>query len=147
MIAKEININRLKEAIKVAFVDDGNIAKFYDPHKSIESVEDIIEDIYKKVSEFRNAPGGSTVIKGVFEKNELIGYYVNTPSMLISFSINTKYRTRHYLKEFYSLIKRDMNKKFVCYLFSKNVRAIKWLQKMGMKITGFHNQITQLKCQ
>jgi hypothetical protein len=147
MIAKGINIHQLKGAIKAAFIDDGNIAKLYDPHKSIASIDDIIDDIYKKVSEFRNAPEGTTNIKGVFEKNELIGYYVNTPSMLISFSINTKYRTRHYLKEFYSLIKKDMNKRFVCYLFSKNIRAIKWLQKMGMKVTGFHNIITELRCQ
>ncbi len=148
MIAKTINNNQLKEAIKVAFEGDNDIVGLYDPHKKIETVEDIVGDVYFKISEFSGLANTSAVeIKGLYEKGVLVGYYVFKPSLLISFSLNVQYRTRPYLKAFWGLIKKDLNSKFNCFIWTRNLRAIKFLQKNGMKVMQFDNLITQLKCQ
>lgn len=148
MIAKTINNDQFKEAIKVAFEEDKFIHEFYDPNKKIEKIEDIVEDIHYKVSEFTSMGLSSDVeIKGLYEKGELIGYYVFRPSLLISFSMNVKYRTRPHLKAFWGLIKKDLNRGFNCFLWTKNIRACKFLQKMGMKIIAIDNLLTRLKCQ
>lgn len=148
MIAKKINTNQLKEAIKVAFSEDAKIVDFYDPHKKIEEVDDIVTDISKKICEFKSGAKAEEVeIKGIYEKGNLIGYYVFKPSLLISFSLNIQYRTRPFLNAFWGLIKRDMNSRFNCFLWSKNVRAIKFLQKRGMRIMQCDNLITKLTCQ
>jgi hypothetical protein len=148
MIAKTINNDKLKEAIKIAFDGDNAITQFYDPHKKIETVDDIVGDVYFKISEFSALANTSQVeIKGLYEKGNLVGYYVFKPSLLISFSVSVQYRTRPYLKAFWGLVKKDLNSRFNCFLWNKNIRARKFLQKMGMEVIKVDNLITQLKCQ
>lgn len=148
MIAKIINNDQFKEAIKIAFQEDKDLHKFYDPNKRVDTIDDIVNDVHFKVSEFNSMGLSADVeIKGLYEKGKLVGYYVFRPSLLISFSLNVQYRTRPYLKSFWGLIKKDLERGFNCYLWSKNIRAVKWLQKMGMQIVSIDNLLTKLKCQ
>lgn len=139
MTLKEITYEQLKKAIDVAFKEDTKIFSLYDPGVEVKTIEDIVNNISKKVETY---PG--CIVKGVFIKDELIGYIVHNENALISFSISVKYRTRKFLREFFSCIKSEFSKKFICFLWNRNQRAIKWLQKNDMKIVGMNDKVTQL---
>jgi hypothetical protein len=129
MIAKSINNTQLKEAIRIAFMGDNDIYSLYDPSVEVKNVDEIVVDIIKKVDTHPEI-----VTKGIYEKNQLIGYIIYNRVALISFALNINYRLRKYLREFFALIRKEIKGKFNCFLWSKNVRAIKFLVKNGMDI-------------
>jgi len=138
---KNISYNYLLEAIKIAFEDDIDIFKFYDPNENPKSIEDIVLDISSKILEYEGS-----IYKGVFDGKRLIGYFVYVSNVLISFAINIKYRVTKWLDFLYESIKKELGL-FICCLWNTNKRAIKWLQKKNMVINYFDNNITELICQ
>ena len=70
----------------------------------------------------------------VYEKKEMIGYFVSIKEMLISFAINIVYRTKEILNTFFKEIINKIGLNMYCFLYGKNIRAIKWLIKNGMEI-------------
>lgn len=142
MISKIIKYNDLGKAISIVFKEDNNLLEFYDPNVIVGSIEDIVKDVLLKIKTYDNP-----IIKGVFEKNKLIGYYIYINNMLISFGLEKTYRVRKYLKKFFLLLRGDLGKGFICHLWNKNIRAIKWLLKNNMKIIDIYNKITKLQCQ
>lgn len=140
MITKDINKKQFKDAIKIAFDADKVIYNLYCPHVKVETVDDIVDDISARIGK----DVSKATIKGVYEKNELIGYYVYHGKTLVSFALNVKYRNRKYLKEFWNKIRSDLKGSFQAFLWSKNIRAAKWLEKMGMKIIAQDNLLTHL---
>ena len=85
--------------------------------------------------------------KGIYEGNNIIGYFVYTDKQLISFGLNIEYRQRKYLRSFFALIRTELGKGFCCWLHSVNIRGVRWLQKNGMIITKSNHLLTQLTCQ
>lgn len=140
MTSKYITYNELYNAIKIAFEGDSKVVELYDPNVVVNSIEDVSLNIFDKISEIKHL----CEYKGVYEKNVLIGYYVYSDMLLISFCLRTEYRTRSYLKAFFKLIKKDLGNKFLCRLWSKNKRAIKWLIKNKLEILEDKDNITQL---
>ena len=141
MTTKEITYHQLSQAVRIAFQNDIQIISLYDPNVEINSIEDIVIDIPRKIKTFASA-----VLIGVYEKNELIGYFAYQGRILISFSIAVEYRQRKYLREFFYLINKELKKDFVCYLWKKNGRACKWLQKNGMEAYDFADHIVKFVC-
>jgi hypothetical protein len=131
MILRIVKYENLKNAIKIAFDEDKKIFEFYDPNSDVANLDEIVEDIYNKIDGYKEFSGGIIAME-VYEKNKLIGYFVYNNKMLISFGLNIAYRQRKYFKEFFNLMKITLGKGFSCMLWSKNIRAIKWLMKMGM---------------
>ncbi len=142
MIAKAITYKQLQEAVNVAFEGDYKIVSLYDPNIPVSSVSDVQTDIYRKLKEFETMD--QMVINGVFEKGKLIGYYVRRNGLLISFALACSFRTRSFLRKFFAIIKNDFNGCFMCYLWNRNERGIRWLLKNGMQIGERDNKITQL---
>lgn len=140
MIAKSINNNQFKEAIRVAFTADEGIYSLYCPHVKVKCVDDIVQDISHRIC---GETKGAT-IKGVFEKNELVGYYVYENHTLISFALSVQYRTRKYLNNLFSLIRSDLKGGMQSFMWTRNVRAIRYLCKQGMKIGKRDELITHL---
>lgn len=146
MTTKEISKQELKKAIQIAFEGDNDIVNFYDPHRIVSCVNDIVADISSKVDGY----GEETKCMGVYDRNELVGYFVYCKRMLVSFSLKMSYRTRANLRDFFKLIRKTIGKQFVCFLFERNKRAITWLQKHGMMIVELmphpnsHHLITKL---
>ena len=140
MISEFITYNELYNAIKIAFNEDEAIVDLYDPNVKVSSVDDVSLSVFNKVSEIKHLCD----YKAVYEKNVLIGYYIYSDMLLISFCLQKKYRTRCYLRGFFKLIKKDLGNKFLCRLWSKNKRAIKWLIKNKMEILEDKDNITQL---
>lgn len=130
MITKTISYSQLSGAIKAAFTDDKDLLSLYDPNVPVTSIEEIVSDILAKAL----SHGENVVYKQVFVNNQLSGYFFYKERMLISFGINKEYRKRQYTRDFFRTIKREMGSHLTCILWSKNVRAIKYLLKMGMQI-------------
>ena len=139
MTAKDITYPELRKAIEISFKEDDYILSLYDPNAKVICLHDIVENIIGKVSTHSGLK-----VKGVYEKGELIGYIVYNHVSLISFSLASKYRVRKFLRAFFDIIKREMGGRFVCYLFNRNVRAIKWLQKNGADIVDMNTLVTKL---
>lgn len=139
MIAKTITYKELGEAIKIAFAEDAKIYELYDPNVIVENVDQISEDIIRKLKTHNNI-----ILKGIYDKNKLIGFFVRAGGLLVSFSLAVQYRTRKYLNNFWRLIQREFKGIFKCYLWSKNQRAIKFLQKHGAIITNWNDLLTEL---
>lgn len=140
MIAKTINGDMLKEAIKISFSGDKGIIKMYDPSVRVREMEDVYDNVFYKIKMFYNEAD----FFGVYEKEELIGYFVCKFGQLISFALNVKFRIRRYLRKYFALIKEKAGKPFFCYLYSNNVRGIKWLIKNDMIVDGETGSITRL---
>lgn len=140
MIAKPINREQFKQAIRVGFDSDDKIIPMYCPHVKVENVEDIVKDISTRIEKGK----GNASLKGVYEGGELIGYYVYEGKTLISFALNVQYRTRKYLKKFFSLIREDLQGGWQSFLWTANQRGISWLIKNGMKIIAQDHLITHL---
>lgn len=129
MIAKDINIYCLYPYIAIAFEGDNELLNFYDTSENINSIEEAVWNVYKKIK--GNYP--NAIIRGVEEEDKKIGYFVYEEDLLISFSINKAYRNADKLKDFFSLIKSCFPHSFLCYLYGHNGRAIGFLEKGGMK--------------
>lgn len=142
MTTKLIDNNQIQEAIKIAFENDAKLMDLYDTSVKVNGIEDIVKDVTRKVLTHQDR----ILWKGVFEKDKLIGYYVYNPFMLISFGVNIKYRKRKYLRKYFSIMREELGKGFVCHLHSRNIRGIKWLLKNKMEIVYSNTQITKLIC-
>lgn len=140
MIARKITYSQLEKAIQVAFEEDTKIVELYDPNVEVKSIDDVVKSISEKIFEIKDL----CICKGVYEKGKLIGYYVYTDMLLISFSLASQYRTRGHLREFFGMIRKDLGKKFVCRLWNKNIRAIKWLLKNDLEVIEDKDDIVQL---
>jgi len=142
MTSKVISYETLNDAIRIAFENDEDLLSFYDPNKQLNSIEEIISDVAAKIKTHDN---GELVIRGIYEGTYgLMGYFVFKNRLLISFGMDVKYRNKRCLKTFWKIIKREMNDEVACMLWSKNIRAIKWLAKNGMKVLFANEQVTQL---
>jgi hypothetical protein len=141
MIAKTIEYNELEKAIRVSFKDDKDILTLYDPLVKTETVEDIVSDIVKKIKTH-----GKVIIKGVYEKNKLIGFFIRAGGLLVSFGIAVEYRVRRFKNKLWQLIREEFKGIFKCYLWTTNQRAIKFLQKCGMIVTNSDERLTELTC-
>lgn len=65
-------------------------------------------------------------------------------AILFSFGLNIKYRKAEILAEWMSILKERFNDIFYCSLWSRNKRAIYFLQKNGMKVIREKDLITYL---
>lgn len=139
MISKIITYDQLEKAIKISFEGDKEVLSIYDPNVVVNSADDIAVDILRKVKDH-----GEVQIKGVYDKNKLIGYFIRRGGMLISFGISMEYRLRQFKRGLFDIIKKDFRGMFICFLWSKNVRAIRYLEKNGMKVMQTDHQLTKL---
>lgn len=140
MIAKCINKKQFKEAIRISFDGDDKIYGLYNPNVKVENIDDIVKDISERVeSDVRGI-----AIKGAYEDNSLVGYYAYAGDTLVSFGLSVEHRQRKHLKALWGLIRKDLKGAFQCYLFTRNIRGCKWLQKNGMKIFQQDSSLTHL---
>lgn len=140
MNCKPITYDQLKKVIYLSFKDDEKIFTFYDPNVTVNSIEDLTNDIFEKIKGYTEAR-----IYAIYEKDKMIGYLACQDGILISFCLSVNYRFRNYLKQFWALIRDNLRGTFYCHLWSKNIRAVRWLMKMGMVMVDSNPLITKLK--
>ena len=132
----------MENAIRAGFEGDDEIAKYYDPDVTEEITLDlIVRDITNKIKQERVFYLLNTF--KVCLNNKVIGFVVlvNEPNSkrLFSFSVAKQYRNRMVLSGLFEWIKNYFNSDFECYLYIKNERAIRWLEKCGMNKSGINN--------
>lgn len=121
----------LKEFIAEYFQGDDDIFEYFDPFFKVNTIDEISENIAKKILEYAGAVKCKLC-------SDHVGYmFYITPAleenMLVSFCIKKEYRTKQELKKFWGKIQIELGEGFKCVLYTKNTRAIKWLKKCGMK--------------
>lgn len=143
MTTQTIPYNQLEKAVRISFENDKDMFKLYDKSVIVTNLEELIVDVMLKIKEY-SITYPDTEFKAVYEKNKVIGYIVFKEETLISFALAIEYRQRKYLNEFFSLIKRELRGHFCCTLWSRNVRAVKWLLGMGLRIYDTNPHVTIL---
>ena len=132
------------EDIYEFFKDDDDLLLYFDPlSRATNNLEASIE-IYDKIVNDHAAKGGC-----VFKKTD--AWYVfykkrkwYQRKVLISFCVKPKYRTKDNLVAFGRFIKKEIGRRFQCYLYSNNTRAIRFLKTIGMNVVKSNNLITLL---
>lgn len=117
-------------SIRTAFDGDENMFKYFDPSVKVDSIDEIINNVYEKVLEHLDLFDAHFVhVEGGY-----FLYSVLHVPMLISFGLSIKNRNKRRLKEFWDEIIESVGDRFSCFLWSNNTRAIRWLISKGMRI-------------
>lgn len=143
MTTRKVTYNQLQAAVRIAFENDKDMLRLYDKNIVVNNLEEVVVDVLRKVKEYPTIYP-DTVFKSVVDKNKTVGYIVFKEETLISFGLCMEYRKRKYLNEFFGLIRKELRGHFCCTLWSRNIRAVKWLLGMGLKIYDTNPQITVL---
>lgn len=148
MIIQEVNYLKIKDYIEAAWTGDDGLEKFYDKSVKERSLNNFINDTYKKIVEFYR-DGDEVKLYGLEIDRKPIGFLIISPqnNLLYSFGISKHYRSGDLLELVFNVIKDKLNGDFVCFLYSYNTRAINWLIKCGMVKLDYliFNEIVQLK--
>lgn len=131
----------MREGIRVAFEGDEEIFQYSDPNIKASSIEELCQQIEMKLQEHEAAYPCKFV--KVMSSGKPVGYffYRKNNKTLISFGINKKYRNN---KDFFNIIAKELGS-FTSYVFTRNTRAIKWMEKNGMKIIYQDKLVTTLE--
>ena len=145
------NLTDLKQYIDIAFNEDKELIKYFDRSAKVNDTNGMCNDVWDKLKDYPNYFMHVYCYKVVLNK-EPIGFVFITkaPNLLVSFSINKKYRNKEILKEYFDKICIELDNEFECMLYNENSRGIRWLEKCGMDITEVNNIYTKLnynKCQ
>lgn len=120
------------------FFEGDNLMDYYDPTSKVKTHDDAVMEIYKKLVEH------SKERKCNFIRDD-IGYIFHSGDLLISFCVKKGFRDKENLAYFGNLIKTKLGEHFDCFLFNKNKRAIRFLERIGMKVEEKNHLITLLR--
>lgn len=132
---KKISKTEIPSLIATAYEGDNEL---FDKYCSANLITDKVDfpiavlnalDIIDEVSKVYKL----SYYKVIYQK-KAIGYFVTFDGFLHSFAINKKYRNREVLVGWFEQVKKVLGKHFRCMLYDINTRAIKHLEKQGMKI-------------
>jgi len=123
----------LYDGIWVAFhMDDALIEKYHILDNS--SFLECVNDTYVTIKDATE----KTICQWyhILIDETLIGYFVasKTYSFLFSFGINIEYRKPDVLEHWFSYVSCLLGEQFTCALWAKNLRAIEFLKRNGMKL-------------
>jgi hypothetical protein len=143
---QQINITELKQYIEIAFEGDKELINFYDKNSCVSNHNDMSSNTHFKLTEYKCYFDRCFHYKVVLD-NTPIGFIFITknPNLLVSFSVNKKYRNKETLKKYFELIQHIFSEPFICLLYNENYRAINWLEKCGMEVESIDSSITKLK--
>lgn len=71
---------------------------------------------------------------GIYYGKALIGFTVIGKSFLLSFGINIRYRRKEVLLDWWRKVCDLLDNEFATWIFKKNERTVKFLQRNGMEI-------------
>lgn len=119
------------------FKNDEFLKDYYDPASKATTNEEISNEIYHKLIEH------SRVRKCHFVRTDM-GYIFYSRSLLISFCVKPEFRTKNNLRIFGEQLQFTIGEHFECFLYNRNIRAINFLKKLGMKEVKSNDLITLL---
>ena len=118
--------------IMSAFSEDADLVDKY--HCVEGTFEMCVTDTYIKVKQASSLYPMQWY--NIYEGDEVIGYVVTckTYNFLYSFGINIGYRTHENMATYFDKMSSLFDGGFTCGLWAKNIRAIEYMMKNGMKI-------------
>jgi hypothetical protein len=119
------------------FGSDIDLMDYYDPTSTAKNNKEASLEIYHKLVDYAKEK------KCIFVRDD-IGYVFYSAGHLISFCIRHECRDKENLAYFGNLIKKELGMHFNCYLFNRNTRAIRFLERLGMKRDRSNELITLL---
>jgi hypothetical protein len=135
---KETTQERIEESIIRSFELDNEMVDFYDPNAVNISKKDIPTDISRKLKEYDEIPSMKLKYFDFILEDKFCGYVVicEQRKLLVSFAL--KIRDEKTKESFFSHIKKVLNDDFLCILYQKNIRGLKWLEKNGLTNEGVY---------
>jgi len=118
-------------AIYAAFVGDDDVCNHCDPDAEDKTPDGISLDVYGKLMDWEDVCFGT--FKKVKVEGKEAGFVYCFDDILVSFGVNKAYRNKDFLSSFFADIVETMGGDFVTFMWERNTRAIKWLEKNGMQ--------------
>jgi RimJ/RimL family protein N-acetyltransferase len=118
-------------AICAAFEGDDEIDKYCDPGNKNPTPKGVIDDVFEKLVDYETLVDG--VFKTIKSNEKEVGFVYYFDNVLVSFGVNKNYRNKAFLKSVFEDVKDWMNGDFVAYMWERNERSVKWLEKCGME--------------
>ncbi len=131
------------------FKDDEDLLLYFDPQSKAKDNAEASMEVYHKLLEYSKEGGCYFKRCGnigyiFFKKAPIWEKAFGRKNVLISFCVKPEFRTRYYLTYFSKFIKKNLGSHFVCCLYTKNSRALNFLERLGMKKQESNNLITLL---
>jgi hypothetical protein len=128
---KKISVNELPNLVAISYKGDLDLMhKYYHIKLGFQDmINTTLVYIYQMASMKK-----LNHYKVIYNKKP-IGYFTTFDNnFLYSFAINKKYRTKDILTKWWTKVEKELGETFYCGLYECNERAIKFLEKNGMKI-------------
>ena len=134
---KKISYFRLYRLIDFAFRDDKDLLEKY--HVVNTGLTDSINDTFDRIGQ-TSKEYELKYFKVMYYKKP-IGFFVVGHDLLYSFGINIQYRKSEILKQWWSIVTKELNHNFITMIYTKNERTISFLKKQGMIKVETENDI------
>ena len=142
VVLEEITVSEFPDYVRLGFGEDADLLNAYQQldtdfettvQRNVDNVMGLMEvdklNLYKVVC--NGIEVGFTVLN-------IEG------GALVSFGINIHYRTKEIVVGWWNLVYQFLDGNFISVLWSKNKRAIEFLQRQGMRIFDQENDLTIL---
>lgn len=127
---KKISLKELPELVEISYTNDHELFEKYhvakmELHQCVMSTLVMIGEASKQYPlEYYK----------VMNKKNPIGYFIIFKECLYSFAISIEYRTKVVLTNWWKQVVRVLGNHFMCSLNANNTRAVKFLERQGMKV-------------
>ena len=118
-------------AIYAAFVGDHEIGNYCDPGAVDTTPDGISLDVYAKLMDWEDVFCGT--FKKIKVEGKEVGFVYFFDDILVSFGVNIKHRNKEFLSNLFDEIVDLIGEDFVTFMWERNTRAIRWLEKNGMQ--------------
>lgn len=124
-----------RELIRDIFDYDKDIKKFCDIDY-VRYMQDISQQIILRIKKCLRDYPSSYIFVDEDRKYFAVWLKAHGDNILYSFGVHQDFRKEKNLKLFWEYLYNEHDDGFLCYLYSNNTRAIKWLIKNGMNEIG-----------
>lgn len=135
--------------ILIAFSGDKEIDQFCDPNNPDKTDSGVAVDTFHKLVAWADTVHGG-IFTEVTNYDKVVGFVYTVPGRLVSFGVNPKYRTKKVLSGVFEYVLDTIGNEFSASMWTRNERAIKWLERCGMEVEYSDDEVTELiykKCQ
>jgi len=120
-----------RELIRDIFDLDKDIKKFCDTDY-LGYMQDISQQIILRINKCLIEYSSSYIFVDENRKYFAVWLKAHGDNILYSFGVHPDKRSEDNLRLFWEYLSNEYDDGFLCYLYSNNIRAIKWLKKNGM---------------
>lgn len=139
IVVRVVNILKIEDYIRSAWEGDDKLEKFYDKSLARRTLDGMVKDTSRKIRDMMEQDDKLSLL-GIEVNRTPIGFLVFSEklSVLYSFGVNVKYRSKEILTAIFEYVKVKLKYNFYSVMYEYNTRAINWLQNCGMEIAPLY---------